>query len=270
LPGSVNTAQAPRETRAMTEITSASNPVFRTLVDCLTSKGIRKHYMFMIFGEKPVAEALNRPGILVRNLVVLSGDERHVGLARSADAKSVSVLVLAKSLFEELDIFGTRAPILVLGAPKIEELDLSSSKPDGLEILCALSEPSNLGSLIRTAAAFGASRIILLRESTSPFHPKAVRAASGTTLLISYSIGPSIRDLPTLPSAREIVALDMAGTPLNEFKWPRDVRLLIGEEGQGVPSPEKFRAVSIPIAKTVESLNATIAASIAISRYVAP
>jgi TrmH family RNA methyltransferase len=251
----------------MKEITSNSNPVFRTLLDCLSSKGIRKLGQFMVFGDKPVREAIGLANSVVRNLIVVSGDDKHISLARSAEAQNISVLSLAKPLFEMLDIFGTHAPILVLETPVLDTVDLDSVKPKGLEILCALSEPSNLGALIRTAAAFDAEKIILLRECASPFHPKAVRAASGTTLLVSFATGPSIQDLPSLHCAHEILALDMNGTPLNKFNWPRNVRLLIGEEGQGVPSPEKFHALAIPIAKSVESLNATVAASIAISRY---
>ena len=64
-----------------------------------------------------------------------------------------------------------------------------------------------------------------------------------------------------------ILALDMHGKNLGTFTWPRNARLLIGEEGQGVPASKAFEFLSIPMAREVESLNATVAASIALYSY---
>jgi RNA methyltransferase, TrmH family len=263
-------------------ITSDQNALFKMYVDCLATKGIKKHGMFMMSGERAVSDALSRFPDQALNLLLCEG--RHVvsdgvwaqsisnqetgALVRRAkeltapNATRFSVIVLNKNLFEQLDVAGTHAPILVLKTPTIEDADLSVP-PIGLEILCAMSDPSNVGALLRSAAAFGASRVILLKESASPLHPKAVRAASAATLLTPLARGPSIQDLP----AAGIVALDMNGEKLDQFAWPPNVRLLIGEEGQGVPRTSDFQLVAIPIVKDVESLNATVAASVALYSY---
>jgi TrmH family RNA methyltransferase len=267
-------------------ITSDQNALFKMLLDCLATKGIKKHEMFMMSGERAVGDALARFPDHALNLLLCDG--RHVvsdgvwaqsisdqatgALVRQAkelttgNATRFSVIVLNKPLFEQLDVAGTHAPILVLKNPEIPIADLSVA-PVGLEILCAMSDPSNVGALLRSAAAFGASRVILLKESASPLHPKAVRAASAATLLTPLSRGPSIQDL--VPAG--VVALDMSGADLSKFKWPKNVRLLIGEEGQGVPRTSEFhqelQLISIPIAKDVESLNATVAASVALYSY---
>ena len=176
------------------------------------------------------------------------------------------MIALARTIFEELDVSGTHYPLLLARTPDIGEADLSKA-PEGLEVLCALGDPSNVGALLRSAAAFGASKVILLRECASPFHPKAVRAASASTLLTALERGPSIKDLPGVAINGAVLALDMNGRDLGKFEWPRNARLLIGEEGQGVPSSKSFEFLSIPMAKDVESLNATVAASVALYSY---
>lgn len=274
-------------------ISSPSNALVAEWRDCLTSKGIRKHGLFIVAGERAVRETLERFPSLVRSLFVSSeGAEKFSSLieqARSLTAASsgaglgtgaasgkqasspgaearFSVIALARSIFEELDVSGTHHPLLLTRTPEIADADLSKA-PEGLEVLCALGDPSNVGALLRSAAAFGASKVILLRECASPFHPKAVRAASASTLLTALERGPSIKDLPGATINGPVLALDMNGRDLGKFEWPKNARLLIGEEGPGVPSSKSFEFLSIPMAKDVESLNATVAASVALYSY---
>lgn len=253
------------------EITSASNAVFKTLTDCLTSKGIKKHELFFVFGRRAVRDTLEQFPRLVRDLLVSTEafeDSETLALIEKtrATCASAAILNLSPTLFKEIDLFGTHEPILALKTPQTETIDLSLP-PQGLEILCALSDPSNLGALLRSAAAFGASRIVLLQESASPFHPRAVRAASATTLLTPLAKGPSIKDLSTTSVAQPLIVLDMNGTDVSKFKWPRHARLLLGEEGQGVPRLPGANLISIAMRPEVESLNATVAASIALYAY---
>lgn len=268
-------------------ITSKQNPVFRSFVECLTSKGIRKHQQFIVSGEKAVRDTLSHSPELARSLLLCADRHLHapqtstathpyrdlattarVGAAAKASETEArfSVIALTPELFEELDTFGTHEPLLVMRTPEIPVADLLSP-PLGLEILCALGDPANVGSLFRTATAFGASRIVLLKESASPFHPKAVRAASATTLVTSIVQGPSIRELSPHNVSGKLIALDMKGERLESFPWPRDIRILMGEEGPGLPDSPVFQRVTIPITEGAESLNATIASSIAIYSY---
>jgi len=263
--------------KPITQITSPDNEVYRSLRDSLESKGIGKHGQFMIFGARAILDTLKLHGDFARNLVLCHAtndggplQEEILSLARvRSEIKApvgFSTLELTQTLFDQLDVFGTRNPILVMQTPAITEIDLASEAPHGLEILCALSDPANLGALLRSAAAFGARRVILLKECASPFHPRAVRAASATTLVTPFFRGPSIRDLALAKGP--IAALDMRGEPLTRFQWPKDVRLLLGEEGMGVPRElSAAKMIQIPMASGVESLNATVAASIALFSY---
>ena len=233
-------------------VSSESNPAFRELLDLLGSRGVRDHGKYLLFGERVVRERLARGTAGAATLVAVDGEP--LGDVRAP------VLRLAKPLFKQLDVFGTRAPILVCETPEIPDWKFES--PDGLEILLALSEPSNLGACLRSAAAFGASKAILLKECASPFHPKATRAASGLTLATPLARGPSIHELP---ESKNLVALDMEGASLPAFDWPaRGAWLLLGEEGRGTPSTLRAARVSIPMAPGCESLNAAAALSVAL------
>ena len=232
----------------------------------------------MIFGAKAIADFIQRDPSLARNVLfrgnklngVFDENESHLlRLVSQFPTTSISYLSLESELFASLDVAGTHYPILVVQKPELPEIDLRLP-PDGLEILCALGDPSNVGALLRSAAAFSAKKIVLLKECASPFHPKAIRAASATTLLVPLAQGPSIRDLNNFNSANEetsIVALDMSGLPMDQFSWPTSVRILVGEEGLGVPKDLHTQRISIPIHSEVESLNAVIATSLALYSY---
>ena len=175
----------------------------------------------------------------------------------------VKTYALTAPLFKKIDLFGTGAPVLVCQAPPFPSADIEA-RPRGLEILCPLGDPANVGALIRTAAAMGVERVILLKESAHPYHPKAIRATSGATFTVSLAQGPSIRDLP---EAATWVTLDTQGESLPAFQWPKDVRLLVGEEGPGLPPLPSGKRLAVPMTDSVESLNAVVAAGMALYAY---
>jgi len=254
-------------------IHSKENSVYTELLQCQKTKGIKKFGFFMVCGFRAVLDCLSAHPHLAHNLIFpddfgLSDEKQSTTILLKATplkSQGLSFIALARPLFKELDLFGTNAPLLVLHVPEIPSYELANLS-GGLEILCALGDPANVGALLRSAAAFGASRVILLKESASPFHPKAVRAASAATLTTPLFEGPSIQELKRIAEESEISALDMGGAPIHRLHWSRDVKILIGEEGQGVPRGD-FRRISIPISSGVESLNATVAASIALYSY---
>lgn len=240
----------------MKTISSPENQLFKDLKASLEPKGIKKHGLYIISGQKFVAESLQAPTVEAAYLVA----SPEMPLPKNAGKSEL--IIFTKELFSELDLFGTKSPLLVVRVPQLRTWT-EGEKPDGLEILCALGEPSNLGACLRSAAAFGASKVVLLKECATPFHPKALRAAAGMTHLTPLFTGPSIRDL----KGQAVVALDMNGESLASFRWPKSARLLLGQEGPGLPADAVFNRVSIPMKEGVESLNATVAASCALFAY---
>lgn len=228
------------------KITSASNAKFRMWKELLTAKGIREHRLCLVSGQKIVDELLTNKDLI--SCALTTSQEMPLGIRG---------FELSKDLFNELDIFGTHSTLLVVKTPDLDKSE--NIEPKGLEIVAPLQDPANLGALIRSAAAFGVSRLWLTTESANPFLPKAIRSSSGVCLKIRIGI------LTTQPT-QDDVGLDMEGKHLQSFKWPRDIRLWVGEEGRGLQNFPGGR-LKIEMSRQVESLNATIAASVALFSY---
>jgi 16S rRNA (guanine527-N7)-methyltransferase len=169
-------------------------------------------------------------------------------------------------LFKPLDTAGTHAPLLLVSAPKFELWDPVAPWPTGCTLLVPFQDPENVGAVLRSAAAFGVARAVLLREAAHPFHPKASRAAGPALFQIPLLQGPSIQDLP--PGEAPYIALATDGDDITTIPFPAKFGLVPGVEGPGLP--EQLRGAvrrRITIAPGVESLNAATATAIALHEW---
>lgn len=238
-------------------IESAQNPRFKSWESLLESRGIRKAGQFLLAGLKLVPEALTRWPERFGTILV-----PHLNwIADWPLPDHVERVQLAPELFRRLDVSGTDYPLLVGQVPELPAADLAAP-PRGLELVCALGDPANLGALLRSAASFGATRVILLEEAAHPFHPKCLRAAANGVFGLNLARGGRWGDLAR--AAGPLLALDAGGEDLSRITWPQDLRLVLGEEGKGVPPDLPLRRLTVPTTGEVESLNATVAASIAL------
>jgi 16S rRNA (guanine527-N7)-methyltransferase len=154
--------------------------------------------------------------------------------------------------------------LLLIQQPEISPWEPGEGFPPGCSLLVPFQDPENVGATIRSAAAFGATQVILLAESAHPFHPKALRASGGNVLDVRLRQGPALSDLPAdLP----IVALSAEGADIRNSPFPPTFALLAGLEGPGLPQTWRQRAVRIPIQRKVESLNAAAAISVALYEW---
>lgn len=241
----------------ITQISSSSNAQYRQWQSLLTAKGIKEHRQFFLMGEKLVTEFLKSPVkgfsaeyLLFKEEVLLKTNARKTALS--------------KELFDELDVLGTKFPMLVLGFQDFPEKDFSIGA-SGLELICPLGDPRNLGALLRTAVAFGAGEVVLTKESAHPFLPQAIKASAGAALNLKISRTPL--SLGEIPLTGANYALDLHGESLLTAKWPLDLRLWVGEEGPGLSLKHEqkkiMKFVNIPTSN-VESLNAMVSTSLAI------
>jgi TrmH family RNA methyltransferase len=242
----------------ITEITSSANEAFKLWKTLDTGKSIRKNGIFFLMGEKLIREFLKTPTAPGHSRFTIHAEvisEDHTALTTAPTFK------LSKGLFHEVDFVGTKFNLLLLTLPEIP-LFQAENKPEGLELLCPLGDPGNLGAVMRSALAFHARCVILTEEAAFPFSPKSVKASAGAVLRIPLYRAPK---LSTLPLA-ETYALDMVGSDISGFPWPKNLRLLIGEEGPGLSHLKGLMKLKINTGP-VESLNATVAASIALFSY---
>lgn len=222
------------------------------------TRGIRKHGEFLLSGRKTVPEALAAHGS--RFTAALARTESE--LNRLMLPAHVERYVLAKPVFEALDTNGTGFPLLVGKVPDFAAVDFAAA-PKGLELVLALGDPANLGAVLRSAAAFGASRIVLMEGAAHPFHPKALRGGANAQFALTFLKGGDWEALRTAKGP--MAALDGEGTDIETYDWPANLRLVLGEEGQGLPPGLKAERLAIRTTGAVESLNATVAASLALA-----
>jgi 16S rRNA (guanine(527)-N(7))-methyltransferase RsmG len=246
------------EGRAVRIITSDQNPVFKDLKKMLTGRGIQKSGQALVSGEKLVEEILSaHPGSCQ---AWLSRQDQPPPDA----AARLPWYQLAPELLRELDIFGTRAPLLLIRLPDMPSWTPSEGFPSGASVMIPFQDPENVGAAIRSAAAFGAAQVILLAESAHPFHPKALRASGGAVLSLPLRSGPA---LGAVPAELPIMALSADGTDVRQAEYPEAFGLLAGLEGPGLPEHWRRRAVRIPIRPEVESLNAAAAMAVALYEW---
>ena len=245
-------------------------------------------------GPRLVEEALRSACPIRAVLFSESGERHHPRLAPYLDRPEVSIPLLRTTdrLFE--GIADTEHPqgVAALVTPRscsFDDIAQPATRPAGsalfttvaplIVVLAGVQDPGNVGTILRTAAAFGATAAVTAASgqsgTASPFSPKALRASAGAALHIPLLAGmalpillaqlraSSIRTLAS--SSREDSAGDQPILAPWEFDWREPVALLIGNEGQGLPEEIERSAdarVRIPMSSSVESLNAAAAAAV--------
>jgi TrmH family RNA methyltransferase len=240
---------------------------------------------------KELRRALTRPGRDGSNLAGIEGPNlieeallaglRMPTVFVSDDAQNLleglrlpvhtEVLVLPRELLAPALATETPQPIAALiEQPSWSWPHLLGKQKDSAPLILALAglqDPGNLGTIVRSAEAFGATGIVCLPGTVSAWNPKAVRASAGSVFrvpLIDAGIEEWVAalrraEIPLLTTARHGAA------PVDQADLAGPVALLIGNEGNGVPEAVAAHAggaISIPCPGPVESLNASIAASI--------
>jgi TrmH family RNA methyltransferase len=121
--------------------------------------------------------------------------------------------------------------------------------------------PFNVGSIFRTAEAFGAERILLSPRTPPPTHPRAEKTARGAAGVLPWEVA----ELDSLRGRNNVFALELGGTALGRFRFPSSGTVLVGSEELGL-SPEALAIadrgagrVTIPLAGAKRSLNVSVA-----------
>lgn len=150
------------------------------------------------------------------------------------------------------------------------ELDRSNVRVRPIAVyLEDLRSPHNVGSIFRTAEAFGVGRIVLSPRTPPPTHPRAERTARGAGRAVPWDV----RELAELDASTGVFALELGGRDIGSFPFPPAGTVLVGSEELGL-SPEALRLadasagrVSIALAGAKRSLNVAVAFGILMHRW---
>jgi RNA methyltransferase, TrmH family len=178
-------------------------------------------------------------------------------------------LVLPNALFNS--IVPSDAPQGVAALVKLRTFSsnqLLDRSGDGPFVVAAgLQDPGNLGTILRSAEAFGVAGIFLTEGTVSAYNWKVLRGSAGSIFRLPFTRIRSAELIPLLRArgVRLLATSSHQGTPLPQISLTLPLAIFVGNEGAGLPSElvrEMDETLAIPQAKQVESLNAGVAASI--------
>ncbi|SFB07834.1 23S rRNA (guanosine2251-2'-O)-methyltransferase [Amycolatopsis marina] len=232
----------------------------------------------IIAGRNPVVEALRAdvPGTALYVALNIDADDRVTEAVRMAADKGISILEIPR---EELDRKTGKAMHQGLGlqVPPFEYAhpdDLLTMAQDSgnaplLVALDGVTDPRNLGAVIRSAAAFGAHGVLLPERRSAGMTAVAWRTSAGTAAKLPVAVATNLtRQLKAWAAeGLMIVGLDADGSvDIDELDLAADpLVVVLGSEGRGLSRLVRENCdatVSIPMAAGVESLNASVAASV--------
>lgn len=262
---------ATRRVGQVKEVTSLSNPIVKDIKALADKKHRDETKSFMAEGLKLVIDALEL-GFEIRTLVYAKNVKEKPQVVQCA-TKTVARGGLVLEVSEKVLSSITRRdnPQMVVGIFTQRWKPLRELKPKTGETYVALDrvrDPGNLGTIIRTADAAGASGVILVGEATDPFSMETVRATMGSVFampLVKTNVADFLAWKKT--AGVEVVATHLAGAvdyrTIDYRKKP--VVLLMGNEQSGLPD-ELARAADalarIPQAGRADSLNLAIATGV--------
>jgi TrmH family RNA methyltransferase len=255
-------------------------------------------------GVRLVEEGLRSACPIAAVLFSESGERHHERLAPMIDRPEIAIPILRTTdrLFE--GIADTEHPqgVAALVKPRAASFDDLLRTPQAacsplLVVLAGVQDPGNVGTILRTASAFGATGAVTAASgqsgTASPFSPKALRASAGAALHLPILAGMSlpilltqlrvanVRTLASVAHGSSDLSAELRGAPSEhgtasergganlllpwEIDWCEPTALLVGNEGAGLPEEIARSAdarVRIPMASGAESLNAAAAAAV--------
>lgn len=241
-------------------LTSTRSPRVQALRALHERAGRRAAGQFIVEGPHAVQQAIDRglaQEVWVRDDVTIPADWAIDVTGSAAVMKAVSQTVEPQGV------------VAVCAIPRTD-LAVILARPGQILILDRLADPGNVGTLIRAAAAVGASGIILTAGSVDPCNDKVVRSAAGTWFDVPMTEGhtPEAITQALKTAGRTVVALDGRSErdmyeAIAANRIPQDAAWIIGSEAHGVdPAFTPDLRVRIPMETSVESLNASVAGAL--------
>jgi len=262
------TLQSPADSR-LRRVTSRQNTVVKDLRKAFTQSEPTSQGYIAVEGVRIIEEAI-RSGLRFQAVFFSEAGNAHANRLLPQIASNVEIMLLPDDVFASA--VNTESPqgvaaLVKLRPHKFEDLLEQSQSTQLLLGVAGIQDPGNLGTIIRSAEAFGVRAVLLGEKTVSHFNPKAVRASAGSLFREPILRVKMADAIPLLKAhgMRVLATSSHKGNPLHEADFTGAAMIVVGNEGAGVPQEILSLAdelVTIPHSARVESLNAGIAASI--------
>jgi len=245
-------------------VQSKQNPRVKELRSAVQRPGRGESDLIALEGINLVTEAL-RSGLRMQTIFLAQGHENLL------DALNVNpeeeILALPYELLAESVSTESPQPIAALAHPRNWPWAEILTPNALVVVLAGIQDPGNLGTILRSAEAFGATGAICLSGTVNRWNPKVLRASAGSVFRLPTLSSSESKCFEHLHAAgiRTLATSSHEASPVSQQDLTGPVALLIGAEGSGL-SPELTArcdaSIAIPCPGPVESLNAAVAASI--------
>jgi RNA methyltransferase, TrmH family len=225
-----------------------------------------------IEGVRIVEEAI-RSGVRFRAVFFRESAQDRAHKLLPQIGTHVETLLLPDKLFDS--VLPSETPQGVAALVRWKEFSLEDvldrMQVGPILVIAGLQDPGNLGTILRSAEAFGSAGVVLGEGTVSPFNSKVIRASAGSVFRLPVVVAKSEGGLEQVcakfrtKNVRLMTTSSHKGTPVDQANLTGAVAVFVGSEGAGVPRSlmnQMDETIAIPHAAQVESLNAGVAGSI--------
>lgn len=251
-------------------ITSTANPLVKRLRKLRHRRFRSAEGVFLIEGIAQVRRAIDHGAPLEMLLVApdLLTSEGALAVVQEQRAAGLPVHELGREAFES--IVERDHPSGLLGTAQIQKPPVTDLVANASSLFVALSDvsnPGNLGSIIRAADAVGGDGVIVVGDSTDPHHPSAVKASMGTLFSTPVHYADDIDELFSWTLMEKVSVVTTSAkteTAMWDHSFTTPSLILLGSETTGLPTDvlERGTAITIPMWGSASSINLAVAAGI--------
>ncbi len=221
-----------------------------------------------IEGLRIIEEAI-RSGLKFRAVFFRKSSENKAERLIPQLAQHVEALLLTDKLFASAVPSENPQGVAALVKVPQHSLDDILAKANAGPILAisGIQDPGNLGTILRSAEAFGAAGAVLGEGTVSPYNSKVIRASAGSAFRLPFARASLVQAIDQMRALKIALLATSShrGVPLRQAELQPPVAIFIGNEGAGLDPDilaQMDGAISIPHSRQVESLNAGVAASL--------
>lgn len=224
-----------------------------------------KEKLFLVEGHRVIQEVL-RANVKLLN-IWCSEDyvNTHLKFIDELDRSNFKWEIISKKSLEKVcDSRNNQGVIALLPLPRPAKFNCDNQS---VLLLDNISDPGNMGTILRTAEWFGIQSIVLSSNCVDPYNSKVVRSAMGAHFYINQIIQRELVEIifQLKESGHIIIGADMSGTPLSEFTTSKKWALVLGNEAHGLSpgvQPLLDECITIPKSGRIESLNVAVAGGV--------
>lgn len=253
-------------------VTSRQNSLVKDLRKAFSQSELTDDGHCAIEGVHILEEAI-RSGLKIKAVFFAESARERANKLLPQITSHAETILLSDDIFRSAVLTETPQGVAALVKPRIFDLDDAVKGTPAREhaalVLGAagLQDPGNLGTIIRSAEAFGATGVLATQGTVSVYNSKVIRGSAGSVFRLPVVKEKASEAIASLRNAGVKIAATSShgGSPVEEVDLTGPICIFIGSEGAGVPKDilqEAEQLIAIPHSPRVESLNAGIAASI--------